>query len=138
MAGITVKLEGIPSVQKFLKEKRKEIFDAGFEVIDRHADKQLSTAKGKIKNKTGRMASILKKESWKYTNSAGSKIGPLGASKEDAIAWNSYEYGHAAPGKAGGVKVVQGSKVLRSTIAEDKSSFKRDIQKAIQDVADRG
>jgi len=135
MARVTIKLEGIPNLKKLLKEKNTQIIDGGQNVIERHNQRIINLAKSKIKSKTGEMASLLKsKIDGKSKTYVVSHVGPYDATKEQAIAWNSYEYGHAAPGKAGGTKVVAGSKVLRSSIKEDKASFKADMKAEIKSI----
>jgi hypothetical protein len=135
MAQITIKLDGIQDVHKLFKEKGEGIIGAGQRVIEEHNKKIIALTVSKIKNKTGEMASLLKsKVNSKGRNYVAASVGTLDATKEQAIAWNAYEYGHAAPGDAGGTKIVQGSKVLRSSVDEDKASFRNDMKIEIKKV----
>jgi hypothetical protein len=146
MANLTVKVEGIDSVEKFLKRKRQEIFSAGAEVVNEYIKRVLASAKSKIHHISGETAASLDHNVWKYTNTAVGKAGTIKATKEECIRANSLEYGHALPGggKDSGVKeknvvkTVKPHPFMRPALAEIKTPFKRDMQKAIQDVADRG
>ena len=132
---VSIKLEGVENIHKLFVEKGTKIIAGGEKIIAKHMNTVLQNTRSKIKNRTGQMGSILKARiDGKGKNFVVAQMGTLDASKEEAIAWNSYEYGHAAPNDAGGVKIVQGSGVMRTSLEEDKKSFKNDMQKEIQSV----
>jgi hypothetical protein len=134
---VSVKIEGIDDVKRFLRRKHKEIFDAGADVIDEHSDKVLTSAKSKINSISGETAASLKKKVEKTKNAVVSRVGTIDATKEECIRANSLEYGHAAPNDRGGVKIVEEHPFERPALAEDKRSFVHDMKQRIQDVADR-
>ena len=135
---ITIKLEGVQNLEKLWAKKRKEIIDGGERVIKQHNQKILQSAKSKIHHISGETAASLKAEVvLKGQGVVVSRIGTLGGTKEEAIRANSLEYGHAAPGNAGGVKVVPPYPFMRPATEEDRSLFKKDMKNEIQRVIEK-
>jgi 6-phosphogluconate dehydrogenase (decarboxylating) len=134
MARVTIKVEGIKDLKKFLQIKGDKVMAAGEAVIKDHLNKQLSLAKANIHNVSGETASSLSaKIDGKSQSYVVGKVGAFN-SAEDAIRANSLEFGHAAPNKAGGVKLTPAHPFLRPAIDSDKKLFKKDFKAAIKKV----
>lgn len=136
MATITIKIEGIDSFSALSAEKARRVIEEGEKVIDKHDKHQANLIRSYIpignSNHTHLRSLIKDKIDGKGKTFVVGHVGTLGASAKDAIAFNAYNYGHAAPGKAGGVKVVPGSGVMQKASDEDKSGFKSDMKEAIK------
>jgi hypothetical protein len=134
---VSIKLENKESFIKMKEAIVPQIIKEGELVIEKHISIIINDARSKIKERTGKMASLLKgKIDGKGRGYVVARIGTLGATREDAIAFNAYEYGHAAPNDAGGVKIVQGKRVLKNSLQDDKKPFREDMSKMVKRVCD--
>lgn len=143
MGSVTIKLEGITSFSQMSTETKRDVVIAGGSVIKQHCTKIQNMTRSKINNITGETGATIKTKVEDGKNYSVGKIGTIDATKEEAIRFNSLEYGHAAPGKGKDsgiskpVKVVAPRPTLRPSIDEDKSSFKKDMESNIKTVVER-
>ena len=134
---ITIKIDGMEKLKKALKEKRNDIVDVGEEVIKEHMQKQLSSARSKIHNRSGETsASLSAKIDLKSNSAIVARIGAFD-SADDAIRANALEFGHAAPNNRGGIKIVPAHPFLRPAMYEDEKEYKRDLREAIIKVIEK-
>ncbi len=133
MATITIKLEGIQNFRQLSQEKVRAVIEAGEKVEKKYGELGANLMISKIHHRSGHFRELIgNRIDGKGRSYVVAHFGLIGASAKDAIAFNAYNYGHASPGDAGGVKIVNGSHVLEQTADEIKGPFKNDMKSAIK------
>jgi hypothetical protein len=136
--GITIKLEGVENLSKFLDSQNEKILSEVENVMKDHGERQLADARSRINNISGETARSLRVISvWKGEKTTGCMVGPDPNSIPAIIRARSLEYGHAAKNNKGGAKVVPAHPFLRPAFDSDKRKAKSDIKKAVQAIVDQ-
>jgi hypothetical protein len=135
--GITIKLEGVESLSKFLESQNDKILNEVENVMAQHAERQLADARSRINSISGETAKSLRVISvWKGKKTTGCMVGPDPNSLPAIIRARSLEYGHAAKNNKGGTKIVPAHPYLRPAFESDKRKAKADIKTTVQKIID--